>query len=300
MNKKISLLLLLCGSILLPTRSSFAADMSRANEDILIIDAATKLPITTREAAIKACYMLKKKTPLLNHVVGSDLTDFLEEKMGEILSFQQRATSIVYPQIFVFLRYALRHFGNPIFKNRISLDPCFLIKNITTITEFDTQLYLEAGARANLANEHGLTALHIAALHGMAITANCLIKGGANVHARAYIENATPLHMLATTYNHQDKDRPSQHDMNNDPIGTLHVLVKRGANLHALDSRGRKPLDVIHESIEAKFGEASPAEIALRQAFESATAKSVPMATAVVHDTEHAAREDDPLLTADD
>lgn len=93
-------------------------------------------------------------------------------------------------------------------------------------------MLLGKGANANVKLRGGSTLLHWAVEHADPAVVAVLIDNGAAIDAKNTEERLTPLHLAAASDEH---------------IDTATLLLERGANIEARDSRGRTPL---HLAIE--------------------------------------------------
>ncbi len=176
------------------------------------------------------------------------------------------------------------------------------------------QLFIDAGVDVKRKGKHGVTALHSAALRGAPEIVKLLLDAGADVNAQTDIERATPLHFLASTYITQDLNTMTEVNITLgletnptiielaeqkktmlkptliDPAKVLTLLLEHGANIHALNAYGEKPVDILRG--KPIFDDADPETTmladqlremsipdtsnrrALRVAFEAATAVS--------------------------
>ena len=108
-----------------------------------------------------------------------------------------------------------------------------------------TRVLLKHGADANAAYSSGITALHSAMERGTAIgVVETLVEAGADIEAkcdrnyRAWgsLEGLTPLHIAAVLCN----------------IKELRALLRKGANVNAVNSNGQTPLHVLCQRTSVK------------------------------------------------
>ena len=92
---------------------------------------------------------------------------------------------------------------------------------------------LASGANPNSADEHGRTALHIAAAKGFADVVSTMLKGGAEPNQKDSLGN-TPLHLAACT-NH---------------IAVVTLLLRAGTNVEMLDNNGRTPMQLAQSKLK--------------------------------------------------
>jgi ankyrin repeat protein len=116
---------------------------------------------------------------------------------------------------------------------------------------------LDYGADVNVKTTRGATPLHVAAYYGEAEIVEMLIKRGADVNARTFIERAlgewslnacTPLHSTLTEWDPlfgasaRLTSEIKQEDLLRALYECIILLVKHGADVNARDAHGRTPL----------------------------------------------------------
>lgn len=271
--KKLLLVLLTLGFSTLFNAHTFAADE------------AAHSSTATDPIADTANYLKSRWPKLLEHVPTDALKVFIGENLVQIL--ESLPTRSMAGQLAdddriakTCLRHALLHFGNPHFRQQIEENPCVLINLIELCDEFIVQLFIDAGVDVKKKGEHGVTALHSAALRGASEILNLLLAAGADANAKTERQHATPLHFLASTYITQDLNAQTEAHITLgletnpaiielakqkkeilrptviDRAATLTLLLRHGADIHALDARGRKPVDILRP--EPIFDDADP------------------------------------------
>jgi len=94
---------------------------------------------------------------------------------------------------------------------------------------------LDSGLNPSIPNGVGQTALHVAAMWGRHSCVDVLIKAGAQVNAKNFVNSFTPLHCAA-----QDNDRGDEEGR----IEAVKLLVAAGADAEIADQSGRFPVDL--------------------------------------------------------
>jgi len=115
------------------------------------------------------------------------------------------------------------------------------------------KLLLSRGADPNVMDYHGRTALHAAAQSLYPQMISLLISAGADVIARDN-DGWTPLHRAVVSYPHFEQaedDEWRQVDKAQDKLGTIKVLVARGANVNMQGPGGQTPLHLAISSLDA-------------------------------------------------
>jgi ankyrin repeat protein len=113
-----------------------------------------------------------------------------------------------------------------------------------------TEVLLEHGANAHAKNQHGLTALHIAAEKGDIKMAKLLVEHGADVMDEDLRANDTPLHFAAS------KGRAE----------VTQWLLLQGANVHVKNRSNLTPLHMAADAPPRELGAAIDARVAVMEA----------------------------------
>ena len=102
-------------------------------------------------------------------------------------------------------------------------------------------LYIDHAADIHHRGCHGGTALHWAAWCGRDKLVRRLIDAGADIHQRCIDHTATPLLWAVDGYaNEGEYNRHNQ-------IECMRMLIAEGANKHAPNIKGEKPIDLLNE-----------------------------------------------------
>jgi G3E family GTPase len=99
----------------------------------------------------------------------------------------------------------------------------------------EVKRFLDGGMNPSIPNSVGQTALHVASMWGRHTCVDALIKGGAQVNVKNFVNGFTPLHCAA-----QDNERAEDEGR----IQAIKLLLAAGADAEAPDQNGRLPVDL--------------------------------------------------------
>ena len=109
---------------------------------------------------------------------------------------------------------------------------------------------LAAGANIDATDDHGMTALQLSCYYGRGLIVEALLASGADPNVRlAEWDCATPLH-IAADCTRPDTDRPER-TLAGKAVA-VRKLLAAGADPCAADAKGRTPLHVAAEGVDAR------------------------------------------------
>jgi len=103
----------------------------------------------------------------------------------------------------------------------------------------EVKRFLDGGMNPSIPNSVGQTALHVASMWGRHTCVDVLIKGGAQVNVKNFVNGFTPLHCAA-----QDNERAEDEGR----IQAIKLLLAAGADAEAPDQNGKMPVDLSSNS----------------------------------------------------